>query len=74
MRAYFEQFGTITDMVRMTDKATGTVPTFKTIIELSKILISLINMKIRLADPYSLCTADPDPAFPNSFASGSLGS
>jgi hypothetical protein len=23
VRAYFEQFGTITDMVRMTDKATG---------------------------------------------------
>jgi hypothetical protein len=37
VRAYFEQFGTITDMVRMTDKATGTC---QTVIEPSKILIS----------------------------------
>ena len=25
LRSYFEQFGTITDLVRMTDKATGRV-------------------------------------------------
>ena len=69
VRAYFEQFGTITDMVRMTDKATGTC---QTIIEPSKILINKPNMKIRLADSFSLCT-DPDPAFPKSCGSGSWG-
>ncbi len=61
MRAYFEQFGTITDMVRMTDKATGTCQTIK---EPSKILIKYEDQGC--GSVLIMYRTDPDPAFPKS--------